>query len=270
MIIDAWMQHPTPEFIGHPMFASLRRWMGMPDEDIPEVPLEVTLGAMDSAGVDRALVCAWCGDEGWLMTNEHVAEVVAKAPERFVGVGSVDLRDPVGAVREVRACAERGFKAIRALPWLWGLPPDDRRYYPVYVACVEAGLPFCTQIGHTGPLRSSEPGRPIPYLERVLLDFPELVVVGGHVGAPWIHEVLSLLHKFPNFHVDTSAYAVHRLPPELIGYMRGRGSARVLFGTNYPMLTPSACLERLGELNLSEDARANFLGGNAVRVFGLE
>ena len=268
MLIDAWIQHPTAEFIAHPMFASLRRWMGLTDE-VPELPFELTLGALDAAGVDRALVCAWCGDQGWLLSNDHVAEVVARAPERFVGVGSVDLRDPMGAVREVRACAARGFKAIRVLPWLWDLPPNDRRYYPVYVACVEAGLPFCTQIGHTGPLRSSEPGRPIPYLEDVLLDFPELVVVGGHVGVPWIHEVLFLAHKFPNFYVDTSAYKLHRLPPELVTYLRGRGRERVLFGSNFPMITPQACLAKLDALDLDDEVRDRFLGGNAARVFGL-
>jgi len=162
MIIDAWMQHPTPAFIGHPMFESLRRWMGLPD-DVPEFPLAMTLGAMDAAGVELALVSAWCSDQGWLLTNDHVASVVEQAPERFVGVGSVDLRRPMEAVAEVRRCAERGFKAIRVLPWMWDLPPNGRRFYPVYVTCVETGCPFCTQIGATGPLRSSDvgPSRPI-------------------------------------------------------------------------------------------------------------
>jgi predicted TIM-barrel fold metal-dependent hydrolase len=268
VVIDAWIQHPTPEFLGHDMFASLRRWMGitqLPDQ----FPLALTLAAMDAAGVDRALNTAWCGDRGWLLSNDFVAETVAQAPDRLVGVGSVDLSDPVAAVREVRRCADRGFKGIRVLPWLWNLPPDDRRYYPVYVACVEAGLPFCLQIGHTGPLRSSRFGRPIPYLENVLLDFPDLVVVGGHVGVPWMSEVMTLLHKFPNFHVDTSAYTVSRLPPELVRFMAGRGRTRVLFGSNYPMIQPGRCLNGLADLGLDEEARALFLGGNAARVFSL-
>ena len=63
------------------------------------------------------------------------------------------------------------------MPWLWGLPPDDRRYYPLYAECVELDIPFCLQVGHTGPLRTSETGRPIPYLENVALDFPELRIV---------------------------------------------------------------------------------------------
>lgn len=129
---------------------------------------------------------------------------------------------------------------------------------------------LCTQIGHTGPLRPSEPGRPIPYLERVLLDFPDLTVVGGHVGAPWIREVLSLAMKFPNFHIDTSAYAVHRLPTELVEFMRGPGRSRVMFGTNWPMLDPRRALAELDRLGLDEEACELFLEGNARRVFALE
>ncbi len=66
------------------------------------------------------------------------------------------------------------------------------------------------------PHGRSETGRLIPYLEGVLLDFPELVVVAGHVGFPWLDELVSLTVKSHNFHVDTSAYVLHRLPPRLL------------------------------------------------------
>jgi predicted TIM-barrel fold metal-dependent hydrolase len=175
------------------------------------------------------------------------------------------------AVREIRKWVDgKRFVGVRVVPWLWGLPPDDRRYYPVYAACVDAGVPFCTQIGHTGPLLTSETGRPLPYLERVMLEFPELVVVGGHVGFPWIDELLTMTIKFPNFHVDTSAYAVHRLPPAFIEYMKGPGRSRVMFGTNWPMLSPARCLEKLDQLGLDDDNRKAFLSGNARRVFNLD
>ena len=62
------------------------------------------------------------------------------------------------AVRELRRCVtELGFKGLRVIPWLWEPPPTDRRYYPLYAACVELGVPFCTQVGHTGPLRRPRP-----------------------------------------------------------------------------------------------------------------
>ncbi|PRX47179.1 hypothetical protein B0I33_106280 [Prauserella shujinwangii] len=266
-IVDAWMQQPTARFMDQPWLETLLRWTGL-ERRVP--PVAATVAAMDEAGVSRGLLSAWHGPTGSLISNDEVAEVVRAHPGRFAGVATVDLTDPMGAVREIRRCVrELGFVAVRVVPWLWNLPPNDRRYYPVYVACVELGVPFCTQVGHTGPLCPSEPGRPIPYLDEVLLDFPELVVVGGHVGYPWIHEVLSLATKYPNFHVDTSAYVVRRLPPELVEFLRGRGRDRVLFGSNYPMLTPGRCLDGLGELGLDDEARALFLGGNARRVFRL-
>lgn len=266
-IVDAWMQQPTERFMNQPWLETLLRWTGI-GREVP--PLEATVATMDAAGVGRGLVCAWHGPAGSLISNDEVAEVVAAYPDRFAGVATVDLADPMGAVREIRRCVrELGFVAVRVVPWLWNAPPNDRRYYPVYVACVELGVPFCTQIGHTGPLCPSEPGRPIPYLDEVLLDFPELTVVGGHVGYPWIQEVLSLATKYPNFYVDTSAYVVHRLPPELVDFLRGRGRTRVLFGSNYPMLTPRACLEGLDALDVDAETRGLFLGGTARRVFGL-
>ena len=238
-------------------------------EVLDDWPLELTLGALDQAGVQIGLISAWSSPTGWMISNDEVAAAVEAAPDRLVGIGSVDLFDSMEAVREVRRCAERGFRGIRVLPWVWGLPPNDRRFYPVYAACVDQGLPFCTQIGHTGPLRSSEPGRPIPYLEDVLLDFPELTVVGGHVGQPWMDEVFSLLRKFPNFFVDTSAYKLTRLPPALIDFIRGSGRGRVLFGTNFPMLTPAACLQGLNDIGFDEETKTCFFESNARRVFSL-
>jgi predicted TIM-barrel fold metal-dependent hydrolase len=119
-------------------------------------------------------------------------------------------------------------------------------------------------------LLSSETGRPIPYLENVALEFPELRIVAGHIGAPWTQEIISLATKFPNLYIDTSAYKASRFLADFAEFMRGRGSRKVLFGTNYPMLTTSACLEQLACLGLSADAQQLFLSGNARRVFKLE
>ncbi|WP_216208934.1 amidohydrolase family protein [Amycolatopsis aidingensis] len=267
-IIDVWAQHPTPRFLRHEMLDSLRRWLG---EEIPagEVPVSATVAALDAGGVDRALLSAWHGPEGALVSNDEVAGFVAQAPERFGGVASVDLRTPMAAVRELRrAVRELGFVALRVVPWLWGLPPNDRRYYPLYAECVELGIPFCTQVGHTGPLRGSETGRPIPYLDEVALDFPELTIVAGHIGYPWTTEMIALATKYPNVYIDTSAYTVRRYPAELVSYLRAHGRRKVLFGTNYPMLTPRRALDGLDELELDEETTELFLAGNARRVFG--
>jgi predicted TIM-barrel fold metal-dependent hydrolase len=268
-IVDAWMQHPSPGFLRHPMFDSLRRWSrGALVEGDP--PPEWTVGCMDAAGVDVGLLCAWWGPQGPLITNDEVAELVRGWPGRFVGVASVDLARPMEAVRELRRCVrELGFRALRVVPWLWDLPPDHRRYYPLYAECVELGVPFCLQVGHTGPLCPSEPGRPIPYLDHVALEFPELVIVGGHIGYPWTAEMISLATKYPGVHIDTSAYKASRYPAELVDYLRGHGRRKVLFGSNHPAWPAADCLAGLDTLKLDAESTELFLHGNADRVFGL-
>ena len=82
------------------------------------------------------------------------------------------------------------------------------------------------QVGHTGPLRSSEPGRPIPYLDKVALDFPELVIVGGHIGYPWTEEMVALARKYANVYIDTSAYTRGAIRPSWSRYMRSRRRAK--------------------------------------------
>jgi len=251
-----------------PWLASLLRWTGQSADDLTG-GVERTVAAMDAAEVDIALLSAWYGPDGPLITNDEVRATIAHAPDRLRGVLSVDLRDPAAAVRTVRELAGEGFVGVRVVPWLWELPPDHRLYYPVYAACVEAGLPLCTQIGHTGPLKTSETGRPIPYLERVLLDFPDLVVVGGHVGFPWLDEVASLTVKFPNFYVDSSAYTLDRLPRAFLEYAQGVGRHRVMFGTNWPMISPERALRDLDALGWPDDLVDDFLQRTARRVFGL-
>ncbi len=150
------------------MLASLRRWTGA------EVPAQqpgiaVTVDAMDAAGVDFGLLSAWTSShQPALISNEEVAGWVVEYPSRFAGLAAVDLNRPMKAVRELRRCVEKlGFEGLRVVPCLWEAAPTDRRYFPPYATCVELGVPFFTQVGHTGPLRPSETGRPIPYIDQV-------------------------------------------------------------------------------------------------------
>ena len=266
--IDVWAQITTERMAKAPWLEPLLRWTGQSEFSVPTVAS--TVAAMNEAGVSISLLAAWHGPQGSLISNEEVSAQIDGAPERFRGLATVDLRQPMTAVREIRKWVDgKRFVGVRVVPWLWDLPPNDRRYYPLYAACVDLGVPFCTQIGHTGPLLRSETGRLIPYLEEVMLDFPELVVVGGHVGFPWLDELTSMTIKFPNFYVDTSAYALHRLPPAFVDYMKGVGASRVMFGTNWPMLSPTRCLQKLDALGLDQERKFAFLVGNAARVFGL-
>jgi predicted TIM-barrel fold metal-dependent hydrolase len=269
-VVDAWAQHPTEEFLGQDSLASLRRWR---DGGIPEVdlPLDWTAQAYENSGVDTALVSAWWGPEGPVISNEYVAEMVGEHSDLFEGIGSVPLDEPMEAVREVRRCVnDFGFVGIRVIPWLWELPPDDRRYYPVYAECVEHDVPFCLQVGHTGPLKPSEPGRPIPYLDNVLREFPDLTVVAGHIGHPWTKEMTALATKYEDVYIDTSAYKPKRYPDELTEFMKGHGSEKVIFGTNYPMIQPDDCLGGVDALGLDEKTERLFLYENAEGAFGTD
>jgi len=124
-------------------------------------------------------------------------------------------------------------------------------------------------VGHAGPLSPSEPGRPIPSLDHVAAEFPELRIVDGHLGYPWTTEMIAMATKYENVFIDTSAYNPSHYPGELVRYMRGHGRRKVLLGSNSPMITPAACLasDQLEPLALDDEARALFLHKNAARVF---
>lgn len=269
-LIDAWAQPGLPQLrervpeverlLQQSKSPILAGGMG-PDE---------TVAAMDEAGIEAMMLCAWCRPGRWVFTNDEVAAFTQRHPKRFHGVATVDLEHPVAAVKELERCVkELGFKALRVIPWLWKLPPNDRLYYPLYVKCVELGIPFCTQVGHTGPLMPSETGRPVPYLDEVALTFPELVIVGGHIGHPWTDEMIGLAWKHERVYIDTSAYLPAYYPPALLKFMNSYGKDKVLFGTNFPQLTLSKCTEQARALNLRPEARAAFFRDNARRVFRL-
>ncbi|MGB0092731.1 MAG: amidohydrolase family protein, partial [Solirubrobacteraceae bacterium] len=204
----------------------------------------MTIATMEEAGAEFGLLSAWHSPAGVLISNDEVHDWVTERPDRFAGLAAVDLFRPMPAVRELRRCVgELGFKGLRVVPWLWDAPPTDRRYYPLYATCVELGVPFFTQVGHTGPLRASETGRPIPYIDQMALDFPELVIIGGHIGYPWTEEMVAVARKHENVYIDTSAYTAKRYPPELVRYMQTQsGRRKVLFGSNYPMIVHSRTL----------------------------
>ncbi len=268
MIIDAWAQHPTLRQSQDPICGSLRRWMKA-DAPTNPLPLDITIAAMDEADVTQSLISACVAPRNVMISNGEVAAFVEEYPDRLVGVGSVDISKPMEAVKEIRRCInELGFKAIRVLPWLWEVPPTDRRFYPVYTACCDLGVPFCTQIGHTGPLMPSEVGRPI-YLDQVALDFPELSIVAGHIGYPWTDEAIAVATKHENVYIDTSAYTVQRYPKVLVDYLKSYGRDKVLFGSNYPMIKPAKALADFDSLALDTQTQNLFLSENAQRVFKL-
>jgi len=269
--IDAWAQPLIPGgFDNVPEIRRLFEQSGTAELLDKGMDVEDMIAMMDRGGVEKLMLCAWCRPGQWITTNDQIADLVRQAPDRLVGVATVDLEKPMEAVHELdRAVNELGFKALRIVPWLWNRPPNDKFYFPLYVRCIELGIPFCTQVGHTGPLMPSETGRPIPYLDEVALTFPELVIVGGHIGYPWTDEMVGMAWKHKNVYIDTSAWLPRYYPFQLQQFMQTYGKDKVLFGTNFPQLLVDKCAADARNLSLPQPIEAKFLRDNAVRVFGL-
>ncbi|HKX32194.1 MAG TPA: amidohydrolase family protein [Blastocatellia bacterium] len=269
--IDAWAQPATAKIARLlPEVVRLFQQSGSAQLLESGVTTEQIIEAMDRAGVQRLMLSAWHRPGQWVYHNDEVAAMVEQYPDRFTGVAAVNLEKPLAAVRELeRAVKELGFKALRVVPWLWNRPPNDKFYFPLYVKCIELEIPFCTQVGHTGPLMPSEPGRPIPYLDEVALIFPELRIVAGHIGYPWTDEMIGVAWKHEHVYIDTSAYLPRYYPPQLLHYLKTYGQDKVLFGSNFPQLSLEKCLRQVDDLGLPEEIRSKFLTKNAQRVFKL-
>ncbi|KAK2608394.1 hypothetical protein QQS21_003080 [Conoideocrella luteorostrata] len=232
---------------------------------------------MDEAGLSQILLASWTRPGQAIFSNEQVAEYTRAYPNRIFGLVSVNLHDPITAVKDLDHYVRvEGFKGLRVVPWLWNLPPTDAHYWPLYVKCIELDVPFCTQIGHTGPLCPSEVGRPIPYIDEIALKFPRLTIVAGHLGYPWVGEAVSVAWKHENVYIDTSAWSPKHYPPEFVTFANTTGKKKVMFGTNFPQLGWKSCIDAVktttcagGRNVLREEVVRDFMGGNARRVFKL-
>jgi predicted TIM-barrel fold metal-dependent hydrolase len=236
---------------------------------------EEMIDHMDAAGVERVMLSAFGYGDLEIITNEEVADVCAKHPDRFTGVGTVDPRGkPMDVLREIeRLAGDLGLRGLRLEPYAYGngmvgAPPNEKMYWPVYAKCVELGLPVSTQVGHTGPLLPSEAGRPI-HLDEVALAFPELTIIGCHLGQPWHEEMMILAWKHPNVYVETSARTPKHWPESFVEFASGWGQDKVLWATDYPLLSFDRTLQELRDLGLSDGAYRKIVRENAIRAFRL-
>lgn len=227
---------------------------------------------MDSAGVDVMVFTTTTEAVAKFHRNCPVklgVEVCRRFPERFRFRVAVDPRQGADELRAFRSIADSTpIVGMTLFPYAINLPPNANVYYPFYAECEARGLAVWTQVGHTAADLPSEPGRP-NYLDEVALYFPELRIIGGHIGWPWTEEMLALAWKHEHVYVDTSAHPPRNWPPELIRFAQGRGKGKVLLGTNYPMLSYQRVLGELADLELDDEARRELTGGAAERVYRL-
>lgn len=250
-----------------------------------EVPVQTgysydeMLRMMDAAGIERAfLVAAKIGQLGlpgsWHLPYETVADAVKRHPDRFYGLAGIDPTEGMKGVRALqRAVEDLGFIGAHSYPHWFELPPDHARYYPFYAKCVELGVPIQLQVGQSliydpdRPLRSV--GRPI-LLDGVACDFPELKLIGIHIGIPWVDEMIAMAWKHPNVYIAADAYAPKHWPAQFVRYVDSYGQDKVMFGTDFPVLSFERMRREVDALELRPEPRRKFLRDNAVRVYGLK
>jgi predicted TIM-barrel fold metal-dependent hydrolase len=230
----------------------------------PELPQ--LLENMDANGVERAILLT-----NVRATEGRALEFASARPDRFaLAVGGFNLLKPMPTVRALEAFV-RDHPVAYALvgPSFWGdgmYPPTDPVYYPLYVKCCELDLPLCINTGIPGPPLPAEAQNPI-HLDRVCYRFPELKLCMIHGADPWWDTAIRLMIKYRNLRLMTSAWSPKRLPESLLHYMRTRGTDRVMFASDYPVLSMERCLGEAAALNLDDAVRDAWLYGNADAFF---
>lgn len=240
------------------------------------VPVEDYLRRMDRAGIERSLLIAVrAGDldvkGSFELPYERVHAVCEAHPERFSGLAGVDPTRGMQGLRDLeRAVTELGFVGAHLYPHWFGLAPDHAKYYPYYAKCCELDIPIMMQIGHnlvySRARRLPSVGRPIT-LDQVAIDFPELRLIGIHVGVPWTEEAISMAWKHDNIFLGGDAYAPRHWPRAFIHYANTYGRHKVLFGTDWPVIDPERAVREVAELDFRPEAHALLMRDNALRVF---
>ncbi|MGE0821080.1 MAG: amidohydrolase family protein [Candidatus Binatia bacterium] len=242
------------------------------------VSIEAYIEKMDRAGIQRSLLIAVrAGDlrvrHSFEIPYERVADICQQYPDRFSGLAGIDPTRGMQGLRDLtHAVREYGFVGAHLYPHWFELAPDHARYYPIYAKCCELEIPLMMQVGHCLRYQKDRVlpsvGRPIT-LDRIAIDFPELTLIGIHLGYPWTEEMISVAWKHPNVYIGSDAYAPRHWPPPFVHFINTWGQDKVLFGTDWPVIDPERATLEIEELELRPEPKRKFLRENAARIFRL-
>ena len=211
--------------------------------------------------------------------NDYIVELVERYPKQFIGFGSVDPWKGRVAVREAERCAEElKLPGLKFHPQQQAFYPNDQRFYPLWETCQRLGLIVLFHTGTTG-VGVGRPGgggiklkyaKPIPYIDDVAADFPELTIVMAHPSFPWQDEQLAMLVHKPNVYMDLSGWSPKYFSPLLVQYAKTLVQDKVMFGSDYPVISPERWLNDFDALGFDETVRQKILIDNAKRLLKLE
>ena len=234
------------------------------------------LKRMDRAGIERSLLIAVrCGDlrvaGSFEIPYAMVAKICAKYPERFSALAGVDpTRGMQGLYDLQQAVKKMGFVGAHFYPHWFSMRPDAAQMYPYYAKCCELGIPLMMQVGHnlvySQERRLPSVARPI-LLDQVAIDFPELTLIGIHIGVPWTDEMISMCWKHDNIFTAGDAYAPKHWPGPFVHYAKTYGRHKVLFGTDWPVIDPERAVREVADLDFKPAAHRLMMRDNALRIF---
>jgi uncharacterized protein len=212
------------------------------------------------------------------LSNEEIAEAAAHHADVLIPFGSIDPGRGVAGVRAARRLVEEhGVRGFKFHPSLQAFSPNDVRHYPLWEALEELGVPALFHTGQTGIGAGLPGGRGIKLrfsdpllLDDVAADFPGLTVIMAHPSVPWQDTAISVATHKANAFIDLSGWSPKYFPPQLVRAVNTNLRHKVLFGSDYPLLTPERWLRDFAALEIKDEVRPLVLKDNAVRVLGLD
>jgi uncharacterized protein len=208
--------------------------------------------------------------------NDDVLALAAENADIMIAFSSVDPTRGADAVAEARRLIKAGTRGFKLHPPVQQFHANDRAVYPFYEVINEARLPVIIHTGHSG-IGTGMPGgggvrlkygNPMD-IDDVAVDFPDMPIVLAHPSFPWQDEALSIcLHK-PQVFIDLSGWSPKYFPPSLIQYANTLLRQKMLFGSDFPFITPDRWLADFEKTSIKEEVRPLILKENARRLLGL-
>ncbi|HTM04134.1 MAG TPA: amidohydrolase family protein [Vicinamibacterales bacterium] len=211
------------------------------------------------------------------LTNDQVVEFALANADIAIPFASLNPTRGADAVREARRLVDAGVvRGLKLHPPIQLFSPDDRIAYPLYEVFAERKLPVLFHTGHSGigtGMRGGggirlKYGNPMP-IDDVAVDFPDMPIIMAHPSFPWQDEAISIcLHK-PQVYIDLSGWSPKYFSANLIQYSNTLLKNKVLFGSDYPLLTPDRWMADFDKIAIRDEVRPLILKENARRLFGL-
>jgi uncharacterized protein len=276
--IDIHVHVPDPP--GHPAALEKERMAGyFKAGAMPRSPEEMyeKYTALDLFGVIFAIDAETASGIPYV-GNDYVASVVRRYPDRFLGFASVDPWKGAMAVQElVRSVNDLGLRGLKLMPITQAFFPNDPRFYPLWERCAQLEIPVLFHTGQTGVGAGTAGGgglklkyaQPIPAIDDVAADFPELTIIMAHPAVPWQEEQLAVAVHKANVYMDLSGWSPKYFRPVLIQYVTTLLQDKALFGSDYPALQPDRWLRDFEAMEIKEEVRRKILLDNARKLLKL-